>query len=62
MLTFRPVLFLARLTAIENKLAPRTGLEQQVRSVVGTDTAVGALSLVARAGGLAGFGGSAGFI
>ena len=45
--TFLPVLSLAGFTAIENKLAPGTGLEQQVRAVAGADTAVGALSLVA---------------
>ena len=60
--TLRPVLSLAGLTAVINKLAPRTGLEQQVRAVAGADTAVGALSLVARAGGLAGLGGGAGCI
>ncbi len=45
--TFLPVLSLAGFTAIENKLAPGTGLEQQVRAVAGADTAVGALSLIA---------------
>ena len=54
--TLRPVLSLAGLTAVINKLAAGTGLEQQVRAVAGADTAVGALSLVARAGGLAGLG------
>ena len=60
--TLRPVLSLAGLTAVINKLAAGTGLEQQVRAVAGADTAVGALSLVARAGGLAGLGGGAGCI
>jgi hypothetical protein len=46
-LTFLPVLPLAGLAAIENKLAPGAGLERQVRAVAGADTAVGALSLVA---------------
>jgi hypothetical protein len=45
--TLRPVLTLAGLTAVINKLAAGTGLEQQVRAVAGADTAVGALSLVA---------------
>ena len=44
---FLPVLPLAGFTAIETKLAPGAGLEQQVRAVAGADTAVGALSLVA---------------
>ena len=47
--TFLPVLPLAGFTAIEDKLAPGTCLEQQVRAVAGADTAVGALSLIARA-------------
>ncbi len=59
--TLRPVLSLAGLTAVINKLATRTGLEQQVRAVAGADTAIGALSLVACAG-LAGAGGGAGSI
>ena len=50
---FRPVLPLAWLTAVENKFASGTGLERVTAS---TDTAVGALSLVACAG-LAGAGG-----
>ena len=45
-----PVLPLAGLTAVEDKLTTGAGLEQQVRAVAGADTAVGALSLVARAG------------
>jgi hypothetical protein len=55
MLTFLPVLPLAGLAAVENKLATGAYLEQQVRAVAGADTAVGALSLVA-CGGLAGTG------
>ena len=47
---FLPVLPLAGFTAIENKFAPGAGLERQVRAVASADTAVGALSLVARAG------------
>ena len=62
MFTFLPVLPLAGLAAVENKFASGTSLEQQVRAVAGADTAVGALSLVARAGGLAGLGGGAGCI
>ena len=45
-----PVLLLAGLATVENKLAPGTGLKRQVRAVAGADTAVGALSLVACAG------------
>jgi hypothetical protein len=48
--SFLPVLPLAGLTAVEDKLTTGAGLEQQVRAVAGADTAVGALSLVARAG------------
>ena len=47
---FLPVLPLAGLTAVEDKLTTGAGLKQQVRAVAGADTAVGALSLVARAG------------
>ena len=54
-----PVLLLAGLTAVEDKLTTGAGLEQQVRAVAGADTAVGALSLVACAG-LAGTSGGAG--
>ena len=59
MFAFLPVLPLAGLAAVENKLASGARLEQQVRAIPSTDTAVGALSLVACAG-LADTGGGAG--
>ena len=46
-LAILPVLPLTRLAAVEDKLATRTCLEQQVRAVAGADTAGRALSLVA---------------
>ena len=42
-----PVLLLAGLAAVEDKLATRAGFEQQVRAVAVADTAVSTLSLVA---------------
>ncbi len=53
---------LAGLTAVENKLASGTRLEQQVRVIARANTAVCALSLVARADGLAYTGGGEGYI
>jgi len=50
---------LARLATVENKLATRTRLEQQVRAVACADATVGTLSLVACAR-LAGKGGETG--
>ena len=54
-----PVLLLAGLAAVEDKLAAGTRLEQQVRAVTVADTAVGALSFITCAG-LAGTGGREG--
>ena len=45
-----PVLLLAGLAAVEDKLAAGTRLERQVRAIAVADTAVGALSLIACAG------------